>query len=111
MIKIDLYGADDESEDAGFGQEKWQRLHPSCWSNSDVLDVIFYVASKSSHGLDAVHNLRGEKFQGLNGNALYRMTRQDFCDRDSAYGDLLFECIQDLLAKSKQICLELFRKP
>ena len=88
-------------EDAGYGQENWQRLHPSYWSNNDVLDVIFYVASKSSHGVDAVHNLRGEKFQGLSGSDLYRMSRQDFCARDSVYGGLLFDCIQELLEKSE----------
>jgi len=91
----------EELENAGCGQETWQRVHPSYWSNSDVLDVIFYVASKSSHGLDAVHNLRGEKFQGLTGSDLYRMTRQDFRHRDAVYGDLLFDCINELLEQSK----------
>jgi len=88
-------------------EENWQRLHPSFWSNGDVLDVIFYVASKSSHGPDAVHNLRGEKFQNLSGSDLYRMSRQDFRDRDSVYGDLLFDCIQELLSKSR-LCSYLF---
>jgi len=87
-------------EDTRCGQENWQRLHPSCWTNGDVLDVIFYVVSES--GPDAVHNLRGEKFQGLTGRDLYQMDRQDFRDRDSVYGDLLFDSIQDLLGQSEQ---------
>ena len=93
--------ADDDVEEGECGAETWQRVHPSCWSNGDVLDVIFYVARKSFHGLHAVHNVRGEKFQGVRGGDLYRMTRQDFRERDSIYGDLLFDCIQDLLEQSK----------
>lgn len=65
-----------------------------------MLDVIYYVVSKSSHGADAVHNLRGEKFQGLTGKDLYRMTAQDYRDRDAVYGDLLHDCIKDLLHQS-----------
>ena len=86
---------------------KWQRLHPSFWGSDDVLDVIFFVASKSPHGPDSVHNLRGEKFQDLSGSDLYRMTRQDFRDRDAVYGDLLFDCIQELLSKSRTRSLSL----
>jgi len=55
---------DDEVYDGGCGSdENWQRLHPSCWTNSDVLDVIFHVVGKLSHDIDAVRKIRGEKFQ------------------------------------------------
>jgi len=92
-------------EDAGCEQENWQSLHPSCWTNNDVLDFIFYVASKWSCGEDAVRNIRGEKFQGVDGRELYRMKVKDFLDRDPRYGKLLFDCVQELRAESEDLNL------
>jgi len=61
--------------------------------------VIFYVASKS--GEHAIHNIRGERFQGISGSDLYRMEAKDYRERDAKYGDLLYNCIQELLLKSE----------
>jgi hypothetical protein len=79
-------------------QDNWQRRHPKHWSNADVLDLIYFVATASS-GV-TLPNLRGEKFQGVCGTDLYHMSKSEYVERDPVYGGLLHDCIQELLIKS-----------
>jgi hypothetical protein len=78
-------------------ENSWQTRHPSQWSNSDVLDLLYYVA-EASNFIDATQ-LRGEKFQDVNGITLPTMSKRDFIIRDPNYGHLLYDTIQDLLDK------------
>lgn len=85
---------------AGNGNlDNWQKRHPRNWSNDDVLDLIYFVASAS--GGVTMTSLHGERFRDVRGVDLYRMDRREFVARDPRYGNLLFDCIQELLAKSE----------
>jgi hypothetical protein len=45
-----------------------------------------------------LQRLRGERFRGVNGAMLRRMTRQDFIEHDADCGSMLYDRVQLLLA-------------
>lgn len=54
--------------------------------------------STAQSTMDRIMRLRGERFQGVDGVKLRRMTRQEFVERDADYGSMLYDRVQLLLA-------------
>lgn len=69
----------------------WQCLHPESWSESDVLDFIFSLDDVS------LQTLRGERFCGLTGLDLCRLTVDEFVVRDQLHGQLIYRRLHSLL--------------
>lgn len=70
---------------------RWQCLDPDNWSESDVLDFIYSLDDVSPE------TLYGERFRGLRGFELCRLSLQEFRVRDQQHGQLIYERLHSLL--------------
>ena len=73
----------------------WQRLCPDEWTNDNVLDLIYYLASQQERVIKA-GSLRGEQFQGMSGVDICAMTKAEFLERDPIYGSVIYDFIAQL---------------
>lgn len=70
--------------------DEWRRKAPAEWDATDVLRWIAYVATNSKVSYDDVN---ASAFN-VDGRALLSFSRQDFENRDSKIGGLLFDSLQ-----------------
>ncbi|BFZ05323.1 hypothetical protein BsWGS_08362 [Bradybaena similaris] len=80
----------------------WTLQHPEGWTNTEVLDWVFFVAQE--RGLD-MQEFRGENFQAFTGAQLCLMGPEDFTRLEPKYGKIIYGMFRKLL------CGVVFRKP
>ncbi|XP_060569975.1 ETS-related transcription factor Elf-3-like isoform X3 [Ruditapes philippinarum] len=71
----------------------WTQKHPEHWSQNEILDWIYFVASTID--VDPT-TIRGEGFQNITGPELCRMTLDDFQRRDPVNGKCFFDMFRSL---------------
>ncbi|XP_045176608.2 ETS homologous factor-like isoform X2 [Mercenaria mercenaria] len=71
----------------------WTQKHPEHWSQNEILDWIYFVASTID--VDPT-TIRGEGFQNITGPELCRMTLDDFQRRDPVNGRCFFDMFRSL---------------
>ncbi|XP_052800153.1 ETS-related transcription factor Elf-3-like isoform X1 [Mya arenaria] len=71
----------------------WTTKHPEHWSQNEILDWIYFVASEIN--VDPA-TIRGEGFQMITGPELCRMSLEDFKRRDPANGQFFYDMFRDL---------------
>lgn len=76
---------------------RWNLSPPDRWTNDDVIDWLYHVASNYKIPHDSVY---GEHFQGINGQYLCKMTLDDFRSRDKVNGPRFYDTLQTLLRET-----------
>ncbi|KAL4225511.1 Transcription factor [Mactra antiquata] len=71
----------------------WTQKHPEHWSQNEILDWIYFVASTLN--VDPT-TIRGEGFQNITGPELCRMTVEDFLKRDPVNGKCFYDMFRSL---------------
>lgn len=71
----------------------WTQKHPEHWSQNEILDWIYFVASTID--VDPT-TIRGEGFQNITGPELCRMTLDDFQKRDPVNGKCFYDMFRSL---------------
>ena len=71
-------------------------MHPDNWTESDVLDFIFSVDGTRPE------TLHGERFRGLSGSELCRLSLHEFVVRDRQHGPLIYDQLHSLLHRQRQ---------
>ncbi|KAH3877464.1 hypothetical protein DPMN_001331 [Dreissena polymorpha] len=71
----------------------WTHKHPEHWSQNEILDWIFFVATEIK--VDPA-TIRGEGFQNISGPELCRMTLDDFKQADPVNGQFFYEMFHEL---------------
>lgn len=71
----------------------WTQKHPEHWSQNEILDWIYFVASTID--VDPT-TIRGEGFQNITGPELCRMTLEDFQKRDPVNGKCFYDMFRSL---------------
>ncbi|CAG5136847.1 unnamed protein product [Candidula unifasciata] len=80
----------------------WTLQHPEGWTNTEVLDWVFFVAQE--RGLD-MQEFRGENFQAFTGAQLCQMGPEDFTRLEPKFGKIIYGMLRKLLSGV------VFRKP
>ena len=84
----------------------WTYCHPEDWDNDNILDFIYTVAERFEHILqerfDEPPEILGERFQGLKGHDLLRMTKQQLTDLEPNYGAFVHMLLQQLLRTARK---------
>lgn len=71
----------------------WTQKHPEHWSQNEILDWIYFVASTIDVDPSTI---RGEGFQNITGPELCRMTMEDFQKRDPVNGKCFYDMFRSL---------------
>ncbi|XP_050409037.1 ETS-related transcription factor Elf-3 isoform X1 [Patella vulgata] len=72
----------------------WTTKHPENWSDSEILDWVFFVADKQRFDGSKVC---GEAYQNLSGDKLCSMTRNDFLNVDPFFGSAMYDLFRQLV--------------